>query len=267
MTQYLDSDGLSTVWSKFKAYMPKTVAERNNTYREYDITSMYTDGSLWTHVGSYGDFENIYPGCYFDATVNNISGTARQFRFYVLELDTYYGVTDNNGTSKTTHHLLVWPGGVNSFGSSYMNSSNTNSGGYLGSYMYQTTIPKVDEALETVFGSHLLTTTLMLTNNGYSEKPYTYTATDVTSFLLSQYEVFGSHGNDSENDGHYLAAFKMGSYSLNSSYGALRTTGSWWWLRSIGDYSGAFRNVYGSGVWFDDGASFSFDVRPGFLIG
>lgn len=264
MAQYLDEAGLEALWKKIKKrtpiYDPKTVAEKNTVLKEQDITSMYNDGSLFENI-SNGTFDDINPGNYFNATVNNLSGTATNFTFVVLELDRYYGRSDNTGTSKTQHHIVVTPKGSTSFGTAVMNSSSTNAGGYLGSAMFKTTIPSVDTALTNTFGDHLKTVSLNLSNVGYTQKPYSYVNTIVKSYLFTEYEVFGKITYDDENYTSYnqYAAFKLSS--------SLIATNSWYWERSVLNLSGYFCDVDYSGAASFIGASRSGGVRPGFLIG
>lgn len=263
MTQFLDEVGLELVWKKIQnklSYNPLTVAEKNNKLVEKDITSMYTDGSLFENIEN-GKFEGINPGNYFNATVNNLSGTATNFTFVVLELDRYYDKSDNTGNSKTQHHIVVTPKGSTSFGAAQMNSSDTNNGGYIGSNMFRTTIPKVDSALQATFGNHLKTVSLNLSNTGCNQKPYTYVNTLVKSYLFTEYEVFGAQNYDNEN---YTAYPQYAAFKLNSS---LIATGYWYWERSVGDNSRRFCDVYDDGRANYDRANLSNDVRPGFLIG
>lgn len=263
MTQFLDEVGLELVWKKIQnklPYDPQTVAEKNNTLVEQDITSMYTDGSLFENIKN-GHFDGINPGNYFNATVNNLSGTATNFTFVVLELDRYYDKSDNTGNSKTQHHIVVTPKGSTSFGTAQMNSSSTNSGGYIGSNMFKTTIPKVDSALQATFGDHLKTVSLNLSNTGYAQKPYAYVNTLVKSYLFTEYEVFGAKYYDDEN---YTAYPQYAAFKLNSS---LITTSYWYWERSVVDDSSIFCGVnYFGGAYYDN-ADYSSGVRPGFLIG
>lgn len=274
MGQYLDKDGLAEVWSKIDAKIDAkikesggsssgsstpqiSVNERNTVYKENDLTTAFSDGSLYTTIAN-GKFENVYPGSYFNATVNNLSNQSTTMKFVVAEINRYYDTTDNTGTSKGKNHIVCIP--ATSFGTAAMNSSNTSNGGYLGSAMFKTTIPKVDTALTSTFGNHLLTVTLNLSNCGYAQKPYKYTATTVKSYLLTEYEAFGSNTYDDESDKTYpqLAVFKIQS--------SLRSTGSWWWLRSVG-YGDYFCFVRGDGTAYTDYADYSYGVRPGFLIG
>lgn len=264
MTQFLDEAGLALFWNKVKAkipYDPQTVAEKNTQFVEKDITSMYTDGSLFENIKS-GQFDGINPGNYFNATVNNLSGVAKNFTFVVLELNRYYGKTDNTGNSKTQHHIVVTTKGPTSFGSAKMNSSSTNNGGYVGSTMFKTTIPTVDSALKSTFGSHLKTVSLNLSNTGYNQKPYTYVNTLVKSYLFTECEVFGGDVY-LYDDEKYKAYPQYAAFKLDSS---LRFISSWYWERSVPDNATDFCLVNGYTNTTSKALSTQY-VRPAFLLG
>lgn len=274
MSQFLDEAGLALFWKKVKAQLPydpnvpQTVAERNTHLVEKDITSMYEDGSLFDNIGT-GDFDGINPGNYFNATVNNLSGTATNFTFVVLELDRYYGKDDNTGNSKTQHHIVVTPKGTTMFGGDYMNDSDSmlkpiNTGGYVGSDMFKTIIPKVDSALQSTFGNCLKTVSLYLSNTGFQQKPYTYESTLVRSYLFTEYEVTGVIQYDDEK---YTAYPQYAALKLKNSL----LDGVAYWTRSICGANGfcyintahkSYHPVYRRGVPPEMKA-----VRPAFLLG
>lgn len=261
MSQFLDEAGLALVWKKIKAklpYDPQTVAEKNNKLVEKDITSMYEDGSLFENIKN-GSFDGINPGNYFNATLRNNNGDTAKLTLLVLELDRYYGRSDNIGNSKTEHHIVVT---TNVLPEITMNSSNTNNGGYVGSYIFKTLIPAIDSTLQSLdnFGHNLKTVSLNLSNTGYDQKPYTYVNTLVKSYLFTEYELFGKIISDDENYTAYpqYAAFKLDSSLIN--------TGLEYWERSIPGFDTSFCRVI-----YDDSealnASSTIGVRLGFLLG
>lgn len=272
MTQFLDEAGLQLFWKKVKAKLPydpndpQTVAEKNTHLVEKDITSMYTDGSLFENVKN-GSFDGINPGNYFNATVNNLDGVETNFTFVILELDRYYGKPDNTGTSKTHHHIVVTPKGTTTFGEDTMDGGApkpTNNGGYIGSDMFKTTIPKVDSELLSTFGTHLKTVSLNLSNTGYNQKPYTYVNTLVTSYLFTEYEVLGNNVYDDEN---YTAYPQYAALKLKNSL----LDGVAYWTRSMCGANGfcyiqtdhtSYHPVYKRGTPPE-----MYAVRPAFLLG
>lgn len=263
MTQFLDEAGAELVWKKITDKLSaQTVAEKNTQLVEKDITSMYTDGSLFENIKN-GSFDGINPGNYFNATVNNLSGTATNFTFVVLELDRYYNKSGNTGNSKTQHHIIVTTKGSTSFGKAKMSAPNTNvnNGGYIGSYMFKTTIPQVDSALQSAFGAHLKTVSLNLSNTGFNQKPYTYVNTLVKSYLFTEYEVLGNFYYDSEQ---YTAYTQYAALKLNNSL----LDGDNYWVRSIGPNFNSFCVIdseHKSGYTNANNSITS--VHPGFLLG
>lgn len=267
MSQFLDEAGLALFWKKIQDKLPydnQTVAEKNTQLVEKDITSMYEDGSLFENIKN-GSFDGINPGNYFNVTLQTDTSETVKSTFVVLELDRYYRTSDNLGTSKTEHHIVVttqdllpYPYDVKGI----MNSLNTNSGGYVGSYMFKYIIPDVDSELQFNFGSHLKTVSLNLSNTGYDQKPYTYVNTLVKSYLFTEYELFGNLYYDDEK---YTAYPQYAAFKLNS---LLESTLYAYWERSVGTNSDFFCGVSNSGSPTSGGYAINYSyIRPGFLLG
>lgn len=262
MSQFLDEAGLALFWKKIKEklpYDPQPIAEKNTYLVEKDITSMYTDGSLFENIKN-GSFDGINPGNYFNATVNNLDGVATNFTFVVLELNRYYGNPDNIGNSKTQHHIVVTPTGITSFGTAKMSVSDNTPGGYVGTDMFKTTIPKVDSALQSAFGDHLKTVSLNLSHTGYEQKPYSYVNTLVKSYLFTEYELFGYNEQDDEEYTAYpqYAVFKLDASLINPGYN--------YWERSIAS-NRTMCSVHEGNPDYGYLRSTVWAVRPGFLLG
>ena len=127
----------------------------NSVFRGKDVTSYYTDGSLYTRI-SDGSFDDLYVGDYIvqNDTIWRIAG-----------FDIYYGKGDNTSPGPLlTHHAVIVPD--NSLTTAQVNSTNTTTGGYVGSKMYTTVLPSVLSTYITpVFGSHVLEYRSRLTNS------------------------------------------------------------------------------------------------------
>ena len=162
-----------------------------------------------------------------------------------------------------------------------MNDTDTTAGGYVGSKMYTTVLPKYYNALagsaSCPFYGHILKTTERLTNavdtnltvSGYAgwkgavNGVVDYANQNLT--LMSEIEVYGcknwsSTGWDDETMCVQLPLFKLKPeiITLNGSL--------WFWLRSVA-YSPAFcisATLLGASC---GGASFVAGVRPRFFIG
>ena len=237
MSQFLDEAGLALFWKKMTDKLSaQTVAEKNTQLVEKDITSMYTDGSLFENIKN-GSFDGINPGNYFNARLKTSDGDTTNASLLVLELDRYYGKSDNIGNSKTEHHIVVTFKELPDNSVLTMNSSNTNNGGYVGSYLFKSIFPVIDSGLQLSFGDHLKTVSLNLSNTGYDQKPYTYVNTIVRSYLFTEYELFGKIICDDEK---YTAYPQYAAFKLDSS---LITNGMFYWERSIPGFDTSFCRV------------------------
>lgn len=159
----------------------------------------------------------------------------------------------------------------------YMNTSNTNSGGWKDSYMRNnicgtsktsytgTIIGVIPAALRAVLKS----VTKYTNNNGSSSSSSAVTATTDYFFLLSEYEVFGNITYANNYEANYQQQYAY--YSAGNSKVKYRhdQTGSsvYWWLRSpIAGNSSYFVYVNGDGSVGNYYASYSYGLAPGFCV-
>ena len=159
----------------------------------------------------------------------------------------------------------------------YMNTSNTNSGGWKDSYMRNnicgtsktsytgTIIGVIPAALRAVLKS----VTKYTNNTGNSWSSEAVTATTDYFFLLSEYEVFGNITYSNTYEANYQQQYAY--YSAGNSKVKYRhdQTGSsvHWWLRSPGaGGSLRFVYVYGDGSVGSNVASTSRGFAPGFCV-
>lgn len=167
----------------------------------------------------------------------------------------------------------------NSSGSSAgfrMNTSNTNSGGWNGSYMRKTvlgnsntpTSPLANSlmaALPSDLRAVMQPVTKYTDNTGNSSNSSgAVTATTDYLFLLAEFEVFGSRSGANQYEQNSQAQYdyyKAGNSRVAYNHSAV-STAVWWWLRSPGD--GYFRGVGTDGSANYYYARSSAGVRPGF---
>lgn len=167
--------------------------------------------------------------------------------------------------------------GYNDDSDFYMNTSNTNSGGWKDSYMRNnicgtsktsytgTIIGVIPAALRAVLKS----VTKYTNNNGSSSSSSAVTATTDYFFLLSEYEVFGNITYANNYEANYQQQYAY--YSAGNSKVKYRhdQTGSsvTWWLRSpyAGD-SSRFVRVHYDGSVSSGSASYSRGFAPGFCV-
>lgn len=170
----------------------------------------------------------------------------------------------------------------NSSGSSAgfrMNTSNTNSGGWNGSYMRKTvlgnsntpTSPLANSlmaALPSDLRAVMQPVTKYTDNTGNSSNSSgAVTATTDYLFLLAEFEVFGSRSGANQYEQNSQAQYdyyKAGNSRVAYNHSAVDTA-VWWWLRSPScSYNYTFRRVYTDGYNSGNTAYYSAGVRPGF---
>lgn len=158
----------------------------------------------------------------------------------------------------------------------YMNTSNTNSGGWSSSYMRTkilgtslsnysgTFIGVLPAALRAVLKS----VTKYTNNTGNSTSASAVTATTDYAFLLSEYEVFGSisyaNSNESSKQAQY-AYYSAGNSKIKYNHSATSTAVTWW-LRSPCAGSSSYFVLVRRGGTVGDAASSSRGVAPGFCV-
>lgn len=161
----------------------------------------------------------------------------------------------------------------NSTGSSAafrMNTSNTNSGGWAGSYMKKTICPAFESVVPSDLRSNLKTVTKYTDNTGSaSTAQANVTATTEKFFLLAEYEVFGSctYANTYEaNKQAQYDYYKAGNSKIKYKHNGT-TTAAFWWLRSpYRSTSNAFVLVSTDGTVTSTNAHRSLGFAPGFCV-
>ena len=162
-----------------------------------------------------------------------------------------------------------------------MNQSNTNSGGWNGSYMRKTvlgnsgtpTSPPANSlmaALPADLRAVMKSTTKYTDNTGGGSDNASYvTATTDYLFLLAEFEVFGQRYGANSAEQNYQKQYdyyKAGNSRVAYNHTAV-TTAVWWWLRSPNYNTGTdFRLVNTDGGTGATGAYCSAGVRPGFSV-
>ena len=159
----------------------------------------------------------------------------------------------------------------------YMNTSNTNSGGWNSSYMRTkilgtslssysgTFIGVLPAALRAVLKS----VTKYTNNTGNSTAASAVTATTDYVFLLSEYEVFGSttyaNSNEASKQAQY-AYYSAGNSKIKYNHSATSTAVRWWLRSPCASNSSGFVFVGDDVTVTDRYASFSRGVAPGFCV-
>lgn len=262
-----------------------------------DITSYYTDGSLWNRLngsGGYQFLEDIFVGDYIKMSraisAKNPDSTYQATGSQYVTIASINGLMGNGDTGVSYNHLVMVPGtgngGTQHFGRSYMNSSHTTTGGYKSSYMNTTLLGDVvssgstasgatiNQQLYAEFGSHLKTTRELVSNqinaSGYGRLGSASGCSNgwewisAQAILMSEIEVygsvvFGSSGYDIGNANHQLELFTHSKSAINNR-------SAYYWLK---DVASAARFCYcddlGNSSCGSAGAGGYF-VRPRFVI-
>ena len=237
----------------------------NSIFRGKDVTEYLTsEYSLYNRI-SDGTFTDLYVGDYIVA--NGIT-------WRIAGFDIYYGRGDSNSENKarTTHHAVIVPD--TNLTKAQMNSTNTTTGGYIGSTMFKTTLTSVLSTYITpVFGSHVLTYRTFLTNTitttlynrlgkntGASSNWTAYTR---SLDLMTENQVFGSIVASSSMYDTGIDNIQFPLFRLKPEY--VNKIGGWYWLRGVVS-SYWFTIVGDSGSSYYAAASYTGGVRPYFYI-
>lgn len=249
--------------------IPQSAAAHNALYRGKDLTSYFDSGEMSKAIAA-STFVDIYPGDYITKSVTVDGTTYSNVKWIVADLDYHLHRGD---TETTAHHVVMIP--ERNIGMSKMNDSNTTAGGYQGSYMWGTTIPKYVTGITAAFGSdHVLTHRERLTKqmdaksyaggggmgNGatvYTDGEWVNVSVNIPNeAMMYGHAPFASSGRDTYDCNKQLAAFR---------YGQNFTRTSWCWLRDVA--SAICFAIVGEGGEADcGGASAVNGVRPYFLL-
>jgi len=226
----------------------------NSIYRgKYLGSSVTTD--QYTAI-SNGTFDDMYIGDYW--TINEVNYRIAAFDYWI----------NTGDTACTTHHVVLVPD--SNLDTKAMNSTNTTSGGYVGSAMYSTNIATAKSEVTTAFGSaHILSHREYLTNaitNGYPSAGAWY---DSTVDLMNEAMVYGSDFFAPHNSlgatipiAYTIDKSQLPLFRLRHDLIGIRAS---WWLRDVVS-SMHFAFVGASGDCDHANASGSFGVRPVFGI-
>ena len=260
----------------FWALVPDGAAVHNCIYRGKDITADHTSGAMSTNIAN-GTFRNIFIGDYI--TMKDPLDTTKNMRWRVAHLDYYL----HAGSTETTAHHVVLVAEDASATTAKMNDSNTTGvtswtkGAYLGSKMWNETIPTINTNLESTFGAaHVLSHQTLLSNAmtaataskagaglAGASTGWEWIATKAN--LLNEEQVYGtsvcaSSYFDTGVDNRQLALFAMDPDKFVAGKG-LNGARQTYWLRTVAS-STYFAFVTSVGFAYYYGASNSIGVRP-----
>ena len=262
-----------------------TMPTKNLSDNDWATIREVSSAGLGANYWAVGDMKEI-----------TINGKVGNHTFSNLKINAFI-LGFNHNASKEGNNLIHFQIGkmgttavalcdsqYNSSGSSAgfrMNTSNTNSGGWNGSYMRKTLLGNTGTPTSPISNSMMaalpsdlravMQSVTKYTDNtgGGSDNASYVTATKDYLFLLAEFEAFGTrYGANSAEQNYQLQYdyYKAGNSRVAYNHSAV-STAVWWWLRSPYYYiSYSFRNVTTDGSGNSHHACYSAGVRPGFAV-
>ena len=270
-------------------------------YKDYTLTLDYVkpvlDKNDWKTIRKVSDADK---GANYwavgDIKSITLNGKVGGYTFSNYKVDVFILGFNHNSGKEGAHRIHFQIGKVsgkavalcdsqyNGSGSSamfHMNSSDSNSGGWNGSYMRKTLLGNsntptstLENSLMAALPSDLLAvmkTVTKYTDNtgGGSNSSGNVTATADYLFLLAEFEVFGTRywaNQYEQNSQKQYDYYKAGNSRVAYNHSAVDTA-VWWWLRSAYYYnSNYFCDVYTDGSYVYSYATYSAGLRPGFAV-
>lgn len=167
--------------------------------------------------------------------------------------------------------IAVTATNYNSTGSGMViNSSQTNSGGWNGSWAYKTCMGQWKSCFPSDLQAVIRTTTLYTDNTGNSSTSASaVTANSNEVYYLAEYEVFGTTFNANTNEAAQQAQYdyyKSGNSKIKYRSDSTSSTALWWLRSPARSYSSAFCIVGTSGSATSSSAYASRGAAPAFKV-
>ena len=254
-----------------------TETMHNNIYRGADLLSAGHFSSINDIITAIadGDFEDIFVGDYFSASYT-VDGEQKSTNFRIAGINYFKAAVNEWGVH--TNHVCIVP---DCLGTSNMNDTNVTTGGYIGSKMYTTVLPKYYAALAgsagTPFFGHIKAMKESLVNGvdnthqagggvvGWMGAATGWADTaNISLCLLSELEIYGTRNFGTAGDNIKNAA-QLPMFRLNPNTITVWGTQSTW-LRSVGG-SAVFCRAGGTLPASVSYASGVYAVRRRFAVG
>lgn len=207
---------------------------------------------------SDGTFTDLYIGDYW--TISGVNYRIAAFDYFLHAGD----------TECTKHHAVIVPD--DNMGSAQMNTSNTTTGGYVGSAMYTANLAAAKTKIKAAFSGHVLNHRVYLVNAVSNGAPSAGAWFDSEVELMSEKMVYGCPIFEPMGDGTKDTWGSMHNYTLEKSQlplfalnpAAINTRYDYW-LRDVVT-AALFAYVSYGGNASCGSASYSNGVRPAFCI-
>lgn len=262
-----------------------TLVSKTLSSNSWAVIKAVSDAGQGANYWSVGDTKRI-----------TLNGKVGAYTFSNFNVDVFILGFNHNSSKEGSNRIHFQIGKVsgkavalcdsqyNGSGSSamfHMNSSDSNSGGWNGSYMRKTLLGNsntpastLENSLMAALPSDLLAvmkTVTKYTDNtgGGSNSSGNVTATADYLFLLAEFEVFGTRylaNQYEQNSQKQYDYYKAGNSRVAYNHSAV-STAVWWWLRSAHyTSSGYFCDVSTDGSYTNYYATYSAGLRPGFAV-
>lgn len=262
-----------------------TLVSKTLSSNSWAVIKAVSDAGQGANYWSVGDTKRI-----------TLNGKVGAYTFSNFNVDVFILGFNHNSSKEGSNRIHFQIGKVsgkavalcdsqyNGSGSSamfHMNSSDSNSGGWNGSYMRKTLLGNsntpastLENSLMAALPSDLLAvmkTVTKYTDNtgGGSNSSGNVTATADYLFLLAEFEVLGTRywaNQYEQNSQKQYDYYKAGNSRVAYNHSAVDTA-VWWWLRSAYYTSGnSFCDVTAGGGCNNNYAYYSAGLRPGFAV-
>lgn len=262
-----------------------TLVSKTLSSNSWAVIKAVSDAGQGANYWSVGDTKRI-----------TLNGKVGAYTFSNFNVDVFILGFNHNSSKEGSNRIHFQIGKVsgkavalcdsqyNGSGSSamfHMNSSDSNSGGWNGSYMRKTLLGNsntpdstLENSLMAALPSDLLAvmkTVTKYTDNtgGGSNSSGNVTATADYLFLLAEFEVFGTRywaNQYEQNSQKQYDYYKAGNSRVAYNHSAV-STAVWWWLRSAySTGSNYFCDVFPDGSYNSSTAYCSAGLRPGFAV-
>ena len=244
--------GLNTLHDQMSQIVSSNAASHNAIYRGKYLGSGVT-GEQYAAILA-GTFDDMFIGDYW--TIGNVNWRIAAFDYWLHCGD----------TECTTHHVVIVPD--SNLYTAQMNTSNTTSGGYVGSKMYTANLASAKSTINSAFGSgHILNHRELLSNSVSGNTASNWSWYDSTVELMNECMVYGTVVNskpvgDSVNFNVGIDHSQLPLFRHNN---AIICNRAGWWLRCVVSSTG-FAYVNYRGYADTNAASNSSGVRPAFGI-
>ena len=282
-TAQTDSSGVATLilgygdWVLSDGVGSKTVTV--NTYQIYNVVvnvDTVLNNNSWAKIQQTSNL-NLGESLWAVGDTKNItfSGTVVGTTF---NLDTWVYIIGFNHNSDIEGNGIAFQcfktaqtGGVDiCLTSFYMNSSNTNSGGWNGCYAYKTICPAIKACFPSDLQAVIKSTTLYTDNTGGGSNIASYvTANSNDVYYLAEFEVQGTRTHANSAEQNYQKQYKYyadGNSTIKYGYSSTTSAQNWWNRSPDASNSSDFCNVNTSGSAYTINAGGTRGAAPAFKI-